>query len=417
MRRVVTWALASALLALGLAAAVSASSPPAAATSDQAARGPAPRTLVLKAPHAVATGTAIHLRGRGAKPRQRLALERRGRQGRWRVVAAPRADRRGRFRADYRLRGARRKVVVLRVRTGKRRRPAELSRRRRVQVRHVLLAAVGDINLGDGVRYLMRSRGRRYPWRSVAPALRRADVAFGNLECAISRGGHRVPKLYTFRGAPEALRVAGSFAGLDVLNLANNHSGDFGRQAVLDTIRHVRRFGMRPVGAGHDLRRARRPTVIRRLGLRIGFVGFSTIFPASFWAGPERPGVPFASPANVRTAVRAARRRADVVIATFHWGVERSPSPDDLQRSLARVALRAGATAVIGAHPHVLQPIRHRGANERRLLAYSLGNFVFIASSRATTRTGILYVSLSGRGVERTRFRRATIAAGRPVLR
>ena len=333
------------------------------------------------------------------------------------MVAAPRANRRGRFRARYRLRGVRRKVIVLRVRAGERRRAAELSRPRRIVVRPVTLAAVGDINLGNGVRYLMLSRGRRYPWRSVAPVLRRADVAFGNLECAISNHGRPVAKTYTFRGGPPALRVAGRYAGLDVLNLANNHSGDFGRRAFFDTIRNVRRFGLRPVGAGRNLRRARRPTVIRRLGLRIAFVGFSTIYPASFWAGAARPGVPFASPANVRAGVRAARRRADVVIATFHWGIERSPTPDGLQRGLARVALRAGATAVIGAHPHVLQPIRRHGANGRRLIAYSLGNFVFIASSPATTRTGILWLNLSTRGVERTRFRRARIAGGRPVLR
>jgi poly-gamma-glutamate capsule biosynthesis protein CapA/YwtB (metallophosphatase superfamily) len=307
--------------------------------------------------------------------------------------------------------------VVLRARAGRRRRPAELSPGRRIRVRHVVLAAVGDINLGNGIRDLMRSRGRRYPWRSVAPVLRRADIAFGNLECAISRRGHPVPKAYTFRGSPPALRVAGRFAGLDVLNLANNHSGDFGRAAFLDTVRFVRRFGMRPVGAGRSLRRARRPTVVRRLGLRIAFVGFSTIFPASFWAGPSRPGVPFASPANVRAGVRAGRRRADVVIATFHWGIERSPSPDGLQRSLAQVALDAGATAVIGAHPHVLQPIRRRGASGRRLVAYSLGNFVFIASSAATRSTGILHLGLSARGVERIRLRRATIFSGRPTLR
>jgi poly-gamma-glutamate synthesis protein (capsule biosynthesis protein) len=307
--------------------------------------------------------------------------------------------------------------VVLRARTGARRRPAEVSPARRVRVRHVVLAAVGDINLGNGVRYLMRSRGRRYPWRSVAPVLRRADIAFGNLECAISRRGSPVQKLYTFRGGPAALRVAGRFAGLDVLNLANNHSGDFGRTAFLDTIRFVHRFGMRPVGAGRNLRRARRPTVVRRLGLRIAFVGFSTIYPASFWAGHNRPGVPFASPINVRVGVRAARRRADLVIATFHWGTEGSRLPDAIQRPLARVAMRAGATAVIGAHPHVLQPIRRRGERRRRLIAYSLGNFVFIAGSPATRNTGILHLSLSARGVERIRFRRATILAGRPILR
>ena len=115
----------------------------------------------------------------------------------------------------------------------------------------------------------------------------------------------------------------------------------------------------------------------------------------------------------MRRGVRRARRRADVVVATFHWGVERSPSPDGAQRSLTRTAFRAGADAVIGAHPHVLQPIRRK---RQRLVAYSLGNFVFHASSPASTRTGILRLRLSARGVESAKLRGATIVSGRPKL-
>ncbi|HYH59934.1 MAG TPA: CapA family protein [Thermoleophilaceae bacterium] len=275
------------------------------------------------------------------------------------------------------------------------------------------LAAVGDINLGNGPRVVMRYRGMRYPWRNVAPTLRRADVAFGNLECAISRRGRPVPKTYNFRGRPAALRTAVRFAGLDVVNLANNHAGDYGRRALRDTLRHSRRFGLTPVGAGRNLKAARRPRVVNRLGLRIGFVGFSDILPYSFAATSKRAGTAFASRRAIRRGVRRARGRADVVVATFHWGVERSHRPTARQRMFARVALRAGAAAVIGAHPHVLQPRRRRG---RRYVAYSLGNFVWSAGSRATSRTGILRLRLSGRGVERARFLRARITGAKPRL-
>jgi poly-gamma-glutamate synthesis protein (capsule biosynthesis protein) len=102
------------------------------------------------------------------------------------------------------------------------------------------------------------------------------------------------------------------------------------------------------------------------------------------------------------------------VIATFHWGVERSTTEDARQRAFAQTALRAGAHAVIGAHPHVLQPIRRAGP--RRLVAYSLGNFVFGASSEATARTGILRLKLSAKGVEGYRLAPAVIEAARPRL-
>jgi poly-gamma-glutamate synthesis protein (capsule biosynthesis protein) len=111
--------------------------------------------------------------------------------------------------------------------------------------------------------------------------------------------------------------------------------------------------------------------------------------------------------------VRAARRRADVVIASFHWGIERDPHPTALQRMLAHLALRAGATAVIAAHPHVLQPVVR--PRRHRLVAYSLGNFVWSAGAGPTARTGVLTVRLSPRGVESWTLRHAQIVATRPT--
>jgi len=191
----------------------------------------------------------------------------------------------------------------------------------------------------------------------------------GNLECAISNRGAPVPKQFNFRGRPSRLAQVVRFAGLDVLNLANNHAGDYGTLALLDTVRAVRRSGALPVGAGSNIAAAQRPQVITRLGLRIAFVGFSDIGPTSFAAGPGRPGTAFATPAAIRDRVRAARRRADIVVSTFHWGVERDTHENARQRSFAQAALGAGADAVIGAHPHVLQPIRR--PSPRRLVASS----------------------------------------------
>jgi poly-gamma-glutamate synthesis protein (capsule biosynthesis protein) len=355
----------------------------------------------------VATGTAVPVAGAGAGPNERVVVEIRLRDRRWAPLAAARADRRGRFRREVRPRRPRRRIV-LRARAA-----AGLSRRVLVRTRPVLLAAVGDVNLGDGPAAVMALRGLRHPWTSAAPALRGADVAFGNLECAVSTRGAPVPKEFNFRGQPAALRVMARYAGFDVVNLANNHVGDYGTRALLDTVAHARRVGMTPVGAGGSLAAAARPRVVERLGLRIAFVGFSNILPASFYAGLGHPGTQPATPGLIAAGVRRARRRADVVIATFHWGVERSTRADSRQRAFAAVALRAGAHAVIGAHPHVLQPVVRSG---RRIVAYSLGNFVFGASSALTARTGILRLRLSTRGVEGTRLQPALIEGTRPRL-
>jgi poly-gamma-glutamate synthesis protein (capsule biosynthesis protein) len=365
-----------------------------------------PEALELRAPRAVATGVPIELKGRGAAPSEQVVIEVRL-KGRWRRLAAARADGRGRFSRQVRPTRLRARFVL------RARGLAATSKRVVVRSRPVLLAAVGDINLGNGPGALIDLFGPRYPWTGTAAALRSADVAFGNLECAVSSRGAPVPKQYTFRGRPDALRAMAGYAGFDVLNLANNHVGDYGTQALLDTVRLTRRFGMRAVGAGGSLASAAKPRVVERLGLRIAFVGFSNILPASFFASPTSAGTQPATPELIAAGVRTAKRKADVVIATFHWGVERATTEDGRQRAMAATALAAGADAVIGAHPHVLQPIR---TESRRLVAYSLGNFVFGAASPGTASTGILRLKLSARGVEGHRLAPAVIEASRPRL-
>jgi Bacterial capsule synthesis protein PGA_cap len=393
----------AAVAALAIAAALALSAFLAAPTI---ARQPAP--LELRAPRLLATGLPITLRGAGAAPSERVRIETRL-KGRWRPLAAARADASGRFRRTVRPRRLRGRYVLRALAAGGARSGAVL-----VRSRSVLLAAVGDINLGDGPGALIDAFGPRYPWTATAGTLRRADVAFGNLECAVSTRGAPVPKQFNFRGHPSALRTMAAYAGFDVLNLANNHTGDYGTQALLDTVANVRRFGMKAVGAGGSLASAAEPRVIERLRLRIAFVGFSNILPAEFYAGPTKAGTQPATPQLIAAGVRQARKRADVVVATFHWGVERSPTPDGRQRAFANTALAAGADAVIGAHPHVLQPIERPG--RRRLVAYSLGNFVFGASSPATAATGILRLKLSATGVDGYRLQAATIRGTKPTL-
>jgi Bacterial capsule synthesis protein PGA_cap len=373
--------------------------------SEAGAQPPLP--LQLSGPPVVATGVDFRVRGSGAVAGERIRIEVRS-GTRWRPLGAAAADAAGRFADRVRPKRPRRMYALRAVGADGR-----LSAPIVVRSRHVTLAAVGDINLGNGPGLVMSQRGLRFPWTGVARALRRPDIAFGNLECAVSRRGSPVPKEFNFRGRPAALRVVARYAGFDVLNLANNHVGDYGRAALLDTVRHVRRLGMAAVGAGGSIASASAPRVVERLGLKVAFVGFSNILPTSFFAGTGRAGTQPATPDAIQSSVRRARRRADVVIATFHWGVERAPREDARQRAFAALALGAGATAVIGAHPHVLQPIRRSG---RRLVAYSLGNFVFSAGSPGTTRTGILRLRLSTRGVEGSRLAPAVIESSRPRL-
>jgi poly-gamma-glutamate capsule biosynthesis protein CapA/YwtB (metallophosphatase superfamily) len=356
----------------------------------------------------VAPGGLIALTGSDAPDGTPLVLETRVQGGDWREAGKSSADEDGDFRLEGRvLAGPAR--VALRARAPDVGASAPVA----VTVRPLRLASVGDINLGDAPGEAVAANGPRYPWTSVGNALRRADIAFGNLECAISERGEPFPKQFTFRGTLAALEGLRRHAGIDVLNLANNHVGDFGPEATVDTVRAVERLGMRAVGAGPDLHRALAPQVVERLGLRVAFVGFSSIAPLEFAAADDSPGTAWASPESITKAVRAARRRADVVVATFHWGIEKATLESTEQRLLAQTAAAAGAQLVIGAHPHVLQPLRREGA---ALVAYSLGNFVFGAASPDTTATGILEADLSADRVAAARWRAGHIAGGRPLL-
>jgi poly-gamma-glutamate capsule biosynthesis protein CapA/YwtB (metallophosphatase superfamily) len=289
-----------------------------------------------------------------------------------------------------------------------------------VKVRPLQIAAVGDVNLGDRVGTAIRTYGARYPWLSVAPVLRSPDLAIANLECSVSTRGSPVPgKQYTFRGAPSSLRAMAAYAGIDVISVANNHSLDYGRVAFADTLAYARRFGLRPVGGGRDLAAARKPAIIERGGLRVAFFGYSDVRPLGFDAGPTWSGTAPAFPSYIAADIRGARNRgADVVVVYFHWGAERTYVPSGQQRALAGVAFDAGATVVLGAHPHVLQPREQPRA--RRLVAWSLGNFVFGANSPGTASTGILRVRLGRAGVLGYAFRRARIGGAfgvQPILR
>lgn len=324
---------------------------------------------------------------------RRLAVARSGARGRFRLAA--RAPGPGRYRLAVEADGVRLPLGALRVRA-------------------LVLAAVGDVTFGARVADAVRAYGPRYPWRSVARVLRRADVATGNLEGAVSTRGTPVPrKEFHFRGPPAALGAAARFAGIDVVSLANNHSLDFGRVAFLDTIRHARRFGIATAGGGADLAAARRPALVRAGGLRLALLGYSDVRPPDFDAGRHRPGAAPALPTLIGADVRRALRLADVTVVWFHWGIERSIVPSARQRALARAAFRAGASVVLGAHPHVLQPVERRGSS---LVAWSLGNFVFGAHSPGTERTGILRIALGADGVRGRSFRPARIVGVQPRL-
>lgn len=228
------------------------------------------------------------------------------------------------------------------------------------------------------------------PFEFIEPALDSADLAVVNSEMAISDRGEPLDKQYVFRAPPSAARRIAS-AGIDVASLANNHAMDYGPAALVDTVDLLESAGVIALGAGADRTDAYRYRILPVYDdVHVAFVGVSMIVPRGFPAGPDAAGIASARPpSRVLDSVRSASRLSDVVIAVVHWGVERSTCPSDAQRAFARDLVDAGADAVIGHHPHVLQPVEFAGG---RLVAYSLGNFVWHPRWGITGETGVLQI-------------------------
>ncbi len=234
------------------------------------------------------------------------------------------------------------------------------------------------------------------PFESIEPSLGSVDLSVVNVEMAISDRGTPHDKTYVFRAPPSAARRIAA-GGVRVANLANNHAMDYGGDALSDTIDLLEGAGVATIGAGRNIDEAYRYRILTtRGGVSVAFVGASLIVPSNFAAGSSTPGVASAHPpdlARVLDTVRAAVAATDAVVVIVHWGIERDPCPDDAQRLLAQKLLDAGADAVIGHHPHVLQPVVYTG---EKLVAFSLGNFIWEPRQHMSGETGVLQVDFEG---------------------
>lgn len=234
------------------------------------------------------------------------------------------------------------------------------------------LLIVGDIMLGGRSRRFIREYGSGYTFEALLPILQHSHIVVGNLEGPLTRKATKPStRNYAYRVNPE---VANSLkqARISVVTLANNHILDCGREGVLDTLEALARAGVDALGAGVDDKAAHTPVIREAARKRIGLLSY-------YWnprcAATERlPGSARDSPEKLEADIRGLREQADRILVMFHWGnpYQLKPLPED--RAKARFAVDCGADAVVGHHPHVIQPFEvYRG----RPIFFSIGNFAF----------------------------------------
>jgi poly-gamma-glutamate synthesis protein (capsule biosynthesis protein) len=269
----------------------------------------------------------------------------------------------------------------------------------------VTLALAGDTMLGRGVAdRLAADPALPLLAREVREFAAAADLFVLNLECCVSARGERFPdpgKPFFFRAPPLAAeRLAG--LGVDCVTLANNHALDYGPEALLDTLAHLRAAGIAVVGAGPDVAAARTPVVLlARGGARVRVVGASD-HPAAFAAAEDRPGIAYADlrGGGVPGWLRAAAAPGDdseLVLVSPHWGPNMRAEPVAHVRAAARALVDAGATLVAGHSAHVFQGVGGR-------VLYDLGDFVddYAVDRRLRNDLGLLWrVTLDGGGPRR----------------
>lgn len=251
----------------------------------------------------------------------------------------------------------------------------------------LVISAVGDIMLDGTARPVMTEQGYDYPFVKMLPYFSGAQIIFGNVEGPLTdRGAPEEDKTFVFRSPPTKVGAALKAAGFNVVSLANNHTLDYGADGLMQTIETLDAAGILHTGAGADLMAARQPALIQVNGLKVAILAYSMTLPENFFAGKNKAGTAFGHEAQVSADVMAARKQADIVLVSFHWGQEGKTELRDYQTRLGHIAIDAGASAVIGHHPHILQGIEQY---KDGIILYSLGNFAFGSYSMKSARSAV----------------------------
>ena len=206
-----------------------------------------------------------------------------------------------------------------------------------------------------------------WPWEETAPFLKQADITLINLETPIFDGCPQINTGFTFCGEDE--HVEGMLAaGVDVANIANNHSGNYGEDGLNETIAILEKNSI--VASGYSKVGYK---IVK--GIKFAFLGYNDI------------GAPYVDEQQMVEAVKEARKNADVVVVSFHWGTEYKTQPDQRQIDLAHLAIDNGADLVIGNHPHWVQPIE---LYKDKYIMYAHGNFIFDQMWSEETKKGVV---------------------------
>ena len=242
----------------------------------------------------------------------------------------------------------------------------------------ITVSMVGDCTLGTDVNFdqstsfdafYQMKNDPGYFFRNVKDIFTADDLTVANMEGTLTTSNDRQQKTFAFKGDPSYTEIL-TRGGVEATNLANNHSHDYGDQSYEDTIQYLEAAGITTFG--YD-----RTAVMDVKGIKVGLIG---IYELKDGLGRQQQ--------VIDTIQEVKDQGAQVIIVSFHWGTEKSNIPDDIQKTLAHLAVDQGADLVVGHHPHVLQGIeKYQGKN----IVYSLGNFCFGGNKNPSDKDTMIF--------------------------
>lgn len=255
----------------------------------------------------------------------------------------------------------------------------------KVKSRDVIINVVGDVHGESAIK------------RKAIPALKKyladAELNIFNLETAVTSKSEKEEKDYNFKTDLKFLKTLRA-VGFNVATVANNHSFDFGEKGFVDTLNNLHLAGISHVGGGVNREIAYQGEVYKVKGMRIGVLGIAKVNggPLSI-ATKDRAGTTNGyDSGSTESAIQALRKVSDIVILLPHWGEEGSFCPRDSEVSSVRKWQSLGADIIVGSHTHTLQKVE---LTDNKLIAYSMGNFIFYSTKIENRTTGILKIRIS----------------------
>jgi poly-gamma-glutamate capsule biosynthesis protein CapA/YwtB (metallophosphatase superfamily) len=275
----------------------------------------------------------------------------------------------------------------------------------------ITLAFGGDVHFTERTEPRLTNGMTEPAIGPLSATLGAADFSMVNLETAITVRGTPQAKIYHFRTPATALEVLRR-SGVDAVSMANNHAVDYGAQGLADTLAAARNAPIPVVGIGANETQAYRPYLKTIRGVRLAVLAASQvqdITNQNWRATATKPGIASAlERTKLVAAVKAARKKADVVVVYLHWGTEGQSCPGPEQKTIAAALAAAGATAVVGTHAHVMLG---SGMMRKTYVAYGMGNLLWYGTSPYpnSNDTGITTLTIAKGKVAGERFAPALV--------